>query len=80
MISSALEKYWKIFHWEFIFLNLRIVFDNYFWYSFKNILFGFDIGFYLEELVKYISYEIPLASFKFIPIFYALRLFWKKSK
>ena len=79
IICTFLEKYWKIFHWEFFFLNIRFVFDHVFWFNLKKYLFNFDLGFYLEELVRYTSYEFPKELFKFIPIFFVLRNIWKKK-
>ena len=69
---SLIEKYWKIFHWEYIFLRIRFVFDYSFWFTLKNFFFDFDIGFYSEELLKYLTYELPKEVFKFIPIFFVL--------
>ena len=76
IFCSFLEKYWKIFHWEYIFLKIRFVFDNIFWFAFKKFLFNFDIGFYLEELFKYASYELPKEIFKCIPLYFVLRNIW----
>ena len=79
IFCSFLEKYWRIFHWEFVFLKVRLIFDHIFWFTLKNFLFNFDIGFYLEELLKYASYELPKEIFKFIPIFYILKKNWTKE-
>ena len=66
-ISSYLEKYWRIIHWEFIFLYGREIFDHIFWLTLKKFIFEFDIGFYIEE------------SFKYIPIYIVLRKIWIKK-
>ena len=79
IICSYLEKYWRIFHWEYIFLRIRFVFDHIFWFNLKKFIFNFDIGFYLEELVSYASYELPKEIFKFIPIIFVLRKIWRKK-
>ena len=79
IFCSFLEKYWRLFHWEYIFLRIRFIFDYIFWFTLKKFLFDFDIGFYLEELLKYASYEIPKEVFKFIPIIFVLRNIWKKK-
>tara|TARA_Y100001978_G_C23702183_1_gene441855 strand:+ start:47 stop:355 length:309 start_codon:yes stop_codon:yes gene_type:complete len=78
-ISSYFEKYWRIFHWEFIFLNIRQIFDHIFWFTLKNFLFDFDIGFYLEETFKFVSYELPKELFKYIPIYLFIKFIWIKN-
>ena len=80
ILCSFLEKYWRIFHWEYIFLRIRFIFDNIFWFSLKKFLFDFDIGFYLEELLKYATYELPKEVFKFIPIFIVFKNIWTMKK
>ena len=79
IFCTFMEKYWRIFHWEYIYLRIRFVFDHIFWFSLKKFLFDIDIGFYLEELVKYSSYEIPKEVFKFLPIFLILKNTWIKK-
>ena len=79
LFCSFLEKYWRVFHWEYIFLRIRFVFDSIFWYSLKKFLFDFDIGFYLEELLKYASYKLPYEAFKFLPIFIVFKNIWTKK-
>ena len=79
IISSYLQKYWNVFHWEYIYLNLRVIFDKEFWYILEKYLFGIDIGFWLEELFKFLSYEIPKESFKYVPIFLFLKKIWIKN-
>tara|TARA_Y100000589_G_C26889715_1_gene521562 strand:- start:94 stop:390 length:297 start_codon:yes stop_codon:yes gene_type:complete len=80
ILTSYLDQFWNIFHWKNIFLKGRGVFDHEIWFSFKNILFGFDAGYYLEELFKFASYEIPKESFKFIPIYLFTRSIFLKNK
>ena len=79
IFCSFLEKYWTVFHWEYIFLKIRFIFDHIFWFTFKKFLFNFDIGFYLEELLKFASYELPKEAFKYIPIFFVLKNIWNKK-
>ena len=79
IFCSFLEKYWRIYHWEYIYLSIRSVFDQIFWYDLEKYLFDFDLGFYLEELFKYVSYELPKEVFKFIPIFFVLKNIWIKK-
>ena len=80
IFCSFLEKYWRIFHLEFIFMRIRFIFDHMFWFALKKYFFDFDAGFHLEELVKYASYELPKEIFKYIPIFFVLKNIWKKNK
>ena len=79
IISSYLQKYWNTFHLEYVSLNLMTIFDNEFWYTLERYLFGIDIGYWLEELFKFLSYEIPKESFKYIPIFFFLKYLWIKK-
>ena len=79
-LSNYLQKYWNILHWEFIFLKGRMIFDYEFWYLLKKNFFGIDSGYYLEELFKFSTYEIPKESFKFIPIYFFLKTVWIKNK
>ena len=79
IFCSFIEKYWRIFHWEYIFLRIRFLFDYIFWFSLKKLIFNFDIGFYLEELLKYASYELPKEVFKFLPIFIVIKNIWAKK-
>ena len=78
IISSYLQQYWNTFHWEIIYLNLRIIFDKGFWYTLERLLFGFDIGYWIEELLRFLTYEIPKESFKYLPIFFFLKSIWIK--
>ena len=78
IICSYLDRYWKIFHWEYIFLKIRVIFDHVFWFTLKKFLFNFDLGFYLEEFLKFASFELPKEIFKYIPIFYVLKNVWTK--
>ena len=80
IFCSFLEKYWRTIHWEYIFLKTRFIFDHIFWFYLKKLLFYFDIGFYLEELFKYASYELPKEAIKYIPILYFLKNTWKRNK
>ena len=76
ILSSFLMKYWNIFHWEYIYLKCRLIFDREFWFNLEEILLGFDIGYWLEELFKFLSYEIPKESFKYFPIYFVLKSIW----
>ena len=79
ILSSFLTKYWNAFHWENIYLNFRIIFDREFWFVLEKSLFGFDIGYWLEEWLKFLSYEIPKESFKYFPIYFFLKSIWIKK-
>ena len=79
MFSSYLISFWNTFHWEYIYLNIRSIFDKDFWFVLERKLFGFDLGYWLEETVKFLSYEIPKESFKYIPIYYFLKNLWIKK-
>ena len=78
IISSYLQKYWNTFHWEYIYLNLRTIFDKEFWFVLERYLFGLDLGYWIEELLKFLSYEIPKETFKYVPIFFFLKYIWIK--
>ena len=41
ILSSFLTQYWNTLHWEYIYLNFRIIFDKEFWYVIEKILLGF---------------------------------------
>ena len=41
ILSSFLTQYWNTFHWEYIYLNFRIIFDKEFWFVVEKILLGF---------------------------------------
>ena len=79
ILSSFLIKYWNIFHWEYIYLKYRLIFDREFWFYLEETLLGFDIGYWLEELLKFLSYEIPKESFKYFPIYFVLKSIWIKN-
>ena len=80
IISSFLQRYWNTFHWEYIYLNLRNVFDHEFWFFLEKHLFGLDLGYWIEELLKFITYEIPKETFKYLPIFIFLKNIWIKGQ
>ena len=79
IISSHLQQYWNTFHWEYIYLKLRTIFDNEFWFVLERNLFGLDLGYWIEELLKFLSYELPKESFKYLPIFLFLKKIWIKG-
>ena len=79
IVSSYLEKYWQILHWEFIFLSTNKIFDHIFWFTLKQSLFNFDLGFYLQEFFEFATYEIPKEIFKFVPIYLLLKSTWKRN-
>ena len=78
ILSSYLQQYWNTFHWEYIYPNISTIFVKEFWFIIERYLYGFDLGFWIEELVKFLSYEIPKESFKYIPIFFVLKTIWIK--
>ena len=79
ILSSFLTQFWNNFHWEHIYLNFRIILDKEFWFIAEKILLGFDIGYWLEESLRILSYEIPRESFKYIPIYFVLKSIWIKN-
>ena len=79
ILSSFLTQYWNTFHWEYIYLNFRIIFDREFCFVIDKFLLGFDIGYWLEETLKFLSYEIPEESFKYLPIYFVLKSIWIKN-
>ena len=79
ILCSYIQKYWNNFHWEFIYLNMRTLFEKEFWYVLEKNFFGLDIGYWLEELLRFLSYEIPKESFKYLPIYYFLKYIWIKK-
>ena len=79
ILSSFLIQYWNTLHWEYIYLNFRSIFDKEFWFVVEKILLGFDIGYWLEEALKFFSYEIPNESFKYFPSYFVLKSIWIKN-
>ena len=79
ILSSYLTPYWNTFHWEYIYINSRVIFDKEFWFVLEEILFGFDIGYWLDESLRILSYEITRESFKYIPIYFVLKSIWIKN-
>ena len=79
ILSSYLIKYWNSFHWKFIYLNLRSIFDREFWFVLEKYSFGFDFGYWFEEALKFLTYEIPKEFFKYIPIYFFLKSIWIKK-
>ena len=55
ILTSSLTGYWNFFHYEYIFSNIQKIFDKEFWFVLENFLLGFDIGYWLEEGVKFLS-------------------------
>ena len=55
ILSSFLTQFWNTFHWEYIYLNFRIIFDREFWFVAEKFLLGFDIGYWLEEALKFLN-------------------------
>lgn len=80
ILASYLTTYWNTFHWEYIYLNLRSIFDRDFWFILEKNLFGIDFGYWTEEALKYLSYEIPKETFKYLPIYLVLKSIWIKKK
>jgi len=76
LLSNYLENYWSIFHWKYVYLQLRYIFDYDFWFEIKDYFFNFDIGYYTEEIFRYLSYEVPYELFKFIPIYLFFKYTW----
>ena len=76
MISSYIINFWNTVHWEYIYLNLYLIFDKEFWLLLERNLFGLDFGYWIEETLKFITYEIPKEAFKYLPIYYFLKSIW----
>ena len=79
IISSYLQQYWNNIHWEYVYLNIRPIFDKEFWFVLERNFFGIDLGYWLEELFKFLTYEIPKELFKYVPIFFVLKFIWIKK-
>ena len=43
ILSSYLLTFWNTFHWEYIYLNIRVIFDKEFWFVIEKFLFGFNL-------------------------------------
>ena len=80
LITSLTLDYWKDIHLQFIYLKFVKVFHYEFWFKLEDLLFGFDLGFYLEELFRFITFEIPIETIKFIPIYIIIKSIWSKNK
>ncbi len=76
MISSYIINFWNTIHWEYIYLNLNSISDKEFWLLLERNLFGLDFGYWIEETLKFITYEIPKEAFKYLPIYYFLKSIW----
>ena len=76
MISSYIINFWNTVHWEHIYLNLNSIFDKEFWLLLERNLFVLDIEYWIEEAIKFITYEIPKEAYKFLPIYYFLNSIW----
>ena len=70
---------WKDFHLKFIYSKVVKIFLFDFWFQLKDILFGFDLSFYLEEIFRYLTLELPVELLKFMPIYYILKFIYKKK-
>ena len=79
ILTSFLTRYWYTFHWDYIYLNFRAIFDKEFWFNLEKFLFGFDIGYWLEESLRILSYEIPKEAFKYFPIYLVFKSIWIKN-
>ena len=79
ILISKIERYWNLFHWEYLYLKGRKIFDYEFWFVLKS-LFRIDIGYYIEEIFRFLSYELPKESLKYFPIYYYLKFTWSKKK
>jgi len=79
MISSYIINFWNTVHWEYIYLNLNSISDKEFWLLIERNIFGLDIGYWIEEALKFITYEIPKETFKYLPIYYFLKSIWIKK-
>ena len=76
ILSSFVIQYWGEFHFEYIEFNLQIIFYKKYWFDLEKLLFGFEIGDFLEKWLIFLSYEIPKESFKYFPIYFVLKSIW----
>ena len=74
-----IQKYWNLLHLEYIDYNLKLIFYKEYWVVLQKFLFGFDIGYWLEESLRILSYEIPKEAFKYFPIYLVLKSIWIKN-
>ena len=79
ILSSFVIKYWGKFHYEYIEYNLQIIFYKEYWFDLEKLLFGFEIGDFLEKWLIFLSYEMPKESFKYFPIYFVLKSIWIKN-
>ena len=79
ILTSSLTGYWNILHYEYIFSNIQKIFDKEFWFVLERILFGIDIGYWVKYYIEFITYEIPMESFKYFPIYFFLKFIWIKN-
>ena len=76
ILSSFVIQYWGEFHFEYIEFNLQLIFYKKYWFDLEKLLFGFEIGDFLEKWLIFLSYEIPKESFKYFPIYFVLKSIW----
>ena len=79
ILSSFVIQYWGNFHYEYIEYNLQIIFYKEYWFDLEKLLFGFEIGDFLEKWLIFLSSEIPKESFKYFPIYFVLKSIWIKN-
>ena len=79
ILTASLTEYWNIFHYEYFYSYIRIIFDKEFWLVLERITFGIDIGYWLEYFTEFITYEIPEESFKYVPIYFVLKSIWIRN-
>ena len=79
ILSSFVIQYWGEFHFEYIEFNLQIIFYEKYWFDLEKLLFGFEIGDFLEKWLIFLSYEMPKESFKYLPIYLVLKSIWIKN-
>ena len=79
ILSSFVIQYQGKFHYEYVEYNLQIIFYKEYWLNLEKLLFGFEIGDFLEKWLIFLSYEIPKESFKYLPIYFVLKSIWIKN-
>ena len=79
ILSSTVIQYWGKFHYRYIDYNIQIIFYKEYWLNLEKLLFGFEIGDFLEKWFIFLSYEIPKESFKYFPIYFVLKSIWIKN-
>ena len=90
--SNLINRWYSLERWELKDLHWQLYLYSYHWFDggiwprIKELLFGFDLGFYIEEFLKFLTYKliliptgIPKDQIKFIPIIFITACIWFKE-